>query len=123
MSTDLPGRVVGVAFAPPASVAVFERGMGLGVPILCDPELSAYRLFGFGRSGWRAFVSPTYWRRLARALSRGRRLRRPEEDPHQLGGDVVVDGQRRLRFIYRSRFPADRPSVERLAAALRVAAA
>ncbi len=116
---SLAGRVVGVAFAPPASVAMFARGLDLGVPILCDPERIAYGVFGFGRtSWWLAALRPGYYVRLARALWRGRRFSRVRQDPSQLGGDVVVDAAGRLRWVYRSRFPADRPSVAQVRVAL-----
>lgn len=116
--------MIGVAFAPPASVALFAGGLGVDVPILCDPDRVAYAQFGFGRrSGWMALIRPTYWIRLLRALRRGRRLRGVREDPHQLGGDAVLDADLRLRWIYRSRFPADRPSVVQVREALREASA
>ena len=119
---SMAGRVIGVAFAPPASVALFERGLDLGVPVLCDPDRVAYAMFGFGRrSGWSALVRPRYWWRLATAVVRGRRFGLPKEDPSQLGGDVVLDAELRLRWIYRSRFAADRPRVETVRAELRAA--
>ncbi len=118
----LDGRVVGVAFAPATSIAIFERGMNLGVPILCDPARVAYEVFGFGRRAWWiAAVQPRYWIRLIRALRRGRRFSRVRDDPKQLGGDVVLDAAGRVRWIYRSRWPADRPSVGAVRAALRAA--
>lgn len=119
----MPGSVIGVAFAAPASVAVFERTLDLGVPVLCDPDRVAYAVFGFGRrSGWSAFFHPTYWVRLATAVARGRRFGLPTEDPGQLGGDVVLDAGLRLRWIFRSRFAADRPSVDTVRTELRRAA-
>ncbi len=112
-----------MAFAPPASVAAFETGLRLPAPIVCDPEREAYRSFGFGRrGGWSALVHPVYWLRLLRALARGRRLRLPREDPHQLGGDAVLDAELRLCWIHRSRYPADRPSVRRVLEAVDEAA-
>lgn len=119
----LDGRVIGVAFAPPTSVAIVERGLDLGVPILCDPARVAYGVFGFGRgSWWLAIIHAKYWIRLGRALRHGRRFTRVRDDPHQLGGDVVLDAAGRLHWIYRSRWPADRPSVSDVRAALSTAA-
>ena len=121
--SSLPGRVIGVAFAAPVSVAIFERNLDHGVPVLCDPERVAYGVFGFGRrSGWSAFLRPTYWVRLVTAVARGRRFGLPTEDPSQLGGDAVLDADLRLRWIFRSRFAADRPCVDTVRAELRRAA-
>jgi hypothetical protein len=122
-SSSLPGRVIGVAFAAPASVALFERTLDLGVPVLCDPDRVAYGVFGFGRrAGWSALLRPTYWVRLVTAVARGRRFGLPTEDPSQLGGDVVLDADLRLQWIFRSRFPADRPRVDTVRVELRRAA-
>lgn len=120
---SLAGKVIGVAFAAPASVAIFERGLHPEVPVLCDPDRVAYTAFGFGRrSGWSALIRPTYWWRLVKAVARGRRFGLPREDAGQLGGDVVLDAELRLRWIFRSRFAADRPRVETVRAELRRAA-
>lgn len=119
----LDGRVIGVSFAPPTRVAIFERGLDLGVPILCDPARVAYGVFGFGRrSWWLAIIHAKSWIRLTRALRHGRRFTRIRDDPNQLGGDVVLDAAGRLQWIYRSRWPADRPSVGEVRAALSTAA-
>lgn len=102
---------------------MYEQRLDLGVPILCDPGRIAYSVFGFGhRSGLVAFWKPRYWARLLTALRRGRRFGRIREDPSQLGGDVVLDDQGRLCWVYRSRYPADRPTVAEVREQLRLAA-
>lgn len=35
-----------------------------------------------------------------------------EDDPHQMGGDFMLDKDSKLVFIYRSKRPNDRPSVD-----------
>ena len=46
-------RVVVVAFAPPAALQVYEGRFGLvDVPLLSDPDRSAYAAFGFGRGSF-----------------------------------------------------------------------
>ena len=52
-------------------------------------------------------------------IFRGRMPRMARDDVHQLGGDFVLDRTGRVVFEYRSRDPADRPSVSELLEALR----
>ncbi len=40
-------------------------------------------------------------------------------DSGQLGGDIIVDSNGRIRFVYRSHDPTDRPDIEALMTALR----
>ena len=49
-------------------------------------------------------------------LRAGRKLHPMVEgdDPHQLGGDVVVDSRGRLKLVYCSKTPTDRPTVGQL---------
>jgi len=116
---ELGGRVVVVTFAPPALLAAFEREMGLPFPVYGDPDRAAYEAFGLNRASVaRVWLDPRVWRSYAKLLSRGRRMHRVREDSLQLGGDVVLDADGRVRWTYRSRGPEDRPSVDELIAAL-----
>lgn len=116
---ELPGRVVVVTFAPPQLLASFEREIGLPFPVYGDPGRAAYEAFGLGRASVaRVWLDPRVWRSYAKLLGRGRRLHRLREDSLQLGGDVVLDAEGRVRWMYRSRGPEDRPSVDELVAAL-----
>ena len=116
---ELPGRVAVETFAPPALLAAFEREMDLQFPIYGDPGRAAYEAFGLGRgSVARVWLDPRVWRSYAKLVGRGRRMHAVREDTLQLGGDVVLDAEGRVRWTYRSRGPEDRPSVDELIAAL-----
>lgn len=120
----LPGRVLVVSFARPGLLAAYERELGLDLPLYTDPDRELYRELGFGRASVaRAWLDPRVWVRYADLLARGRRLHRPEQDTLQLGGDAVFDSDARLRWLYSSRGPEDRPSVDALIDALSRAAA
>ncbi|MCU0273183.1 MAG: hypothetical protein MUE34_08125 [Acidimicrobiales bacterium] len=54
----------------------------------------------------------------ARLLRQGRRLRLPQQDTRQLGGDVVVGPDGRVVEVFRPRSPDDRPSMADLLVAL-----
>jgi hypothetical protein len=117
---ELGVRVAVIAFAAPASLAAYQRRLGLDhVLVLSDPELVAYHAFGFGRgSVHRVWLDPRVWRRYVQLIRTGRRPERAHEDTLQLGGDVLVDAGGRVRWIYASRGPEDRPSVAEVRAAL-----
>lgn len=117
---ELGARTICITFAASSLLATFEREIGLHIPLYGDPHRAVYEAFGFGRASLaRVWLDPRVWMRYAKLLARGRRFTRIEQDTLQLGGDAVIDAEGRLRWIYRSRGPEDRPSVEELIAAIR----
>lgn len=117
---ELGVDVVGVSFAAEAEIARYREGLGLDVPIESDPERVRYRQLGFGRGRVaRVWLDPRVWRRYAALLRRGERLRAPEQDTLQLGGDAFVDADGRVVWVYRSKGPDDRPSFDEIRAAVR----
>jgi len=86
-------------------------------PLLLDPERAAYRAYGLERSFVRVW-SPKVMRHYTRRVLAGQKLQSIQGDPHQLGGDFVVNAAGVIRLAHRSKDPVDRPPVERLLAAL-----
>ena len=81
--------------------------------MLLDPELRAYRAFGFERGHpLRVWADPRAWWRYARIG----RLERPEGDTLQLGGDVLADAEGRIIWVRAQRGPDDRPARAEIAA-------
>jgi hypothetical protein len=115
----LNARVVCVTFAIPAMLAVFERDLARGdIALLGDPERTLYGAFGLERASVaRVWLDPRVWMRYGSLIARGRRPRPPQGDTLQLGGDALLDAEGRVRYVYRSRGPEDRPSVDDLLAA------
>ena len=120
---QLAGGLACITFAEPPLLAMFERELGLGVPLFGDPDRAAYRAFGFGRgSVRRVWLDPRVWRAYARLLAAGQRPQVNGQDTLQLGGDAVIDAAGTLTWIHRSTGPDDRPSVATVAAELAEAA-
>jgi hypothetical protein len=113
-------RVVVVAFAPSESLRGYQHRQRLDdLLVLSDPDRYAYRAFGFGRGTvLRVWLDPRVWVRYAQLVRRGRRPEPANEDTLQLGGDVLLDTDGRIAWIYRPRGPEDRPSVACIHAAL-----
>ncbi len=129
-------RAAVITFAGAGALAAFARELGdLGMPLLGDPDRSLYAAFGFGRgSVARIWLDPRAIGNDLRLRMRGRaaparlpgqdtRLPRqdtrlPRQDTLQLGGDVVLDAAGRVRWVYASRGPEDRPTVEAIIGAV-----
>jgi len=106
--TDDVGRLAG-----------YREHLGIDFPILADPDRTLYLAVGAGRGSLRRVWSPGTVALYARLLRKGRRLRRPHDDTRQLGADLLVDADGRLRRVWLPESPDVRPDVADLVAAVR----
>ncbi len=110
--------VAAITFAEVSRLPAHREHLGLPFPLLADSERTVYRRFGLDRAPlWRIY-NPGTLRLYGHLLARGRRLRRPEGDTRQLGGDFVIDPTGRLATAFRPRSPDDRPPIDDLSAAV-----
>lgn len=107
-------RVYAVTFESAARVRDYRANntVATGFPILRDPRREAYREFGLGRQGVESLANVRTLAFYARQTLRGRLPRLHASDFGQLGGDVLLDAEGSAAWIYSSREPADRPSVD-----------
>ena len=112
--------VLVVTQAKPEVLALYLSRFKWSVPLVCDPERAAYTAFGLERTGWLTFFKPRVLWGYFRGMWKGQRVRKPYtgEDVLQLGGDFILDRERKLVFAYPSADPTDRPAVADLFAAL-----
>jgi hypothetical protein len=116
-------EVIGVSFASPQMVALFLAESPMPFPVLSDTPKTAYQALGLGRTSWRSILrAGVVWRYL-KLIFGGWLPRRSSKDADvlQLGGDFVLDAQRRLVLVHRSAEPTDRPSIDCLLQAVRSA--
>lgn len=109
-------------------IVTFERGMvarayiedtHVPFPVLVDESRGLYGAYGMLRGGLLAIWGPRTWWAYVQELWQGRRplTGRAPADVHQLGGDVLIDPDGRLRLIHVGSGPGDRPSIAALLAA------
>jgi hypothetical protein len=100
-----------VAQGKPDAVTHYVSRRTWQVPIVSDPERTAYTAFGLERTSWLTFLRPRVVWGYLRGMLRGYAPWMPYagEDVLQLGGDFVLDKLRRVVFAYPSANPADRP--------------
>ena len=109
-----------VTFTRQRNLRGYRSRLALAYPVLADESRACYRAYGLGRGPWWRIWGASTLLAYGRLLRSGqRRLRRPEEDTLQLGGDFVIGRDGRLVFVYRSTGPSDRPAVDALVEAVR----
>lgn len=116
-------QVLAICHATPALAAQFLEDDPLPFPLLCDPDRTAYTAFGLARASWLRLMRPDVVLGYLRFMRQGWKPQRPSgrEDLLQLGGDFLLDAQRRLVFAHRSSDPIDRPTIAELLDAVRAA--
>ena len=108
-----------VTFDSKPVAQAYVRETNLVWPLLIDSGRSLYHAYGMGwGSAWQIYGPAAIWN-YVKLLARGRRLRRPGSDVHQLGGDVLIDPSGIVRLHYVGAGPHDRPRIADLIAAIR----
>lgn len=110
--------IVIVTFATPERLGAYKEHLALPFAVVTDVNRRLYRLLGAGRGSRRQVWSLGALVQYARLLRRGRRMRKPTEDIHQLGADAVFGRDGRLLYLSLPSTPASRPPVTELIAAL-----
>lgn len=121
---ELGGQVRVISFSSPGRVKAFLDRHPLPFPVVADPDRKAYAAFSLGKTSWSQILRPASIFRYVGLMFRGWRPHASEsgDDLMQLGGDFVLDRNRRLVFAYPSREPTDRPSSAILLRAIEQAA-
>lgn len=85
--------------------------------LYCDPHRHLYRYFGFPANAYaRVWNVETLDYYVEQKLS-GKKLPTKldeNDDPNQMGGDVIISRDGRVIWMQRSKSPTDRPSVQQL---------
>jgi peroxiredoxin len=111
-------QVLVVSFGAEFWARAWLQETQLSFPLLPDPERTAYRAYGLERAFVRVWNPKVMWHYTRRVLA-DQKLQSIQGDPHQLGGDFVIDRAGVIRLAYRRKGTVDRPPVEAPLAALR----
>lgn len=114
-------NVVTVSFGTPYWAQAWLHETQSPFPFLVDPERAAYHAYGLQSSIFRSWSPANLWF-YSKAVLQGRETFGKRGDPHQLGGDFVIDRGGIVRLAHPSREPTDRPAVADLLARVRASA-
>ena len=107
---------VAVTFESPEQARRYIEESGWPWPLLVDRDRAAYSAFGMVRGSYWNVLGLHLWPGYIRTLFRAGRpkLRRPNDDVYQLGGNALIDAEGVVRQLHRSGTPLDRPSIDEL---------
>jgi len=115
------GQVLIVSFGERAGALQWIEETHCPFDMVVDEKREIYQAFGLKKlfsKVWGTSCLVYY----AEAMLSGRSLPKPYEnihdDPHQMGGDFIVDSSRKVIFSHPSQRPSDRPSVDKLLVAI-----
>jgi peroxiredoxin len=114
----LDAQVLLISFGEAHWARAWQQETGAPFPLLLDSTRAVYRAYGLESSFVRVWSPKVMWHYTRRVLA-GQKLQSIQGDPHQLGGDFVMDAAGVIRLAHRSRDPVDRPAVETLLAAIK----
>ena len=109
--------IVTISFGTPYWANVWLQETQSPFPFLVDPERAAYRAYGLEASVFRSWSPANLWY-YSKAVLQRRETFGKRGDPHQLGGDFIIDARGIVQLSHPSRDPTDRPSMARILAVL-----
>lgn len=91
-------------------------------PYYRDPTRALYNHLGLRRSikkVWNTSTLRFYGCESAKGTPLPQSYSDIEDDPHQMGGDFILNKDLKIVFVYRSKTPSDRPGVDEVLEALK----
>lgn len=107
-------QVAVVTFANQERAELYVKETSLSWPLLLDEDRNLYQAYGMESAGWGRLAGPASMWTYLKLVAKGRKIKSPTEDVHQLGGDILIDPEGIVRLHHTSDNPADRPEVETL---------
>lgn len=109
--------VLVIGFEPERRARGWLGQTGISFPFLLDTHQEVYQAYELERSLLRSWSPRNLWSYVV-AFFKGREVHALSGDPNQLGGDFIVDQDRKLAMTYYSKDPTYRPAMDELLEAL-----
>jgi peroxiredoxin len=111
---DLNTRVFIISFGTLPALQQWMNETCGSFDVLIDRDRTVYQAYGLERSYWRSRTLRTRWFYFKARLAGKKTHDSHGDDTSQLGGDFIVDRHGKMRFVYPSHDPADRPTIDDL---------
>lgn len=111
-------NVVTVSFGTPYWAQMWLQETQSPFPFLVDAERAAYHAYGLQSSIFSSW-SPANLLYYTKAVLQKRETFGKRGDPHQLGGDFIIDPHGIIRLAHPSRDPTNRPAIPQILSTLK----
>lgn len=114
--------VVVVTFGEILGAQQWLRDTKCAFPYYTNPDATLYKMLGLKRRTepvWNCLSLSYYASALVAGVTLPKATEFGKDDPHQMGGDFIVNKSGKLLMAYHSKIPSDRPSVEMIKDALK----
>ena len=105
-------EVLVITFEEEEHALNYQSEVELGWPMVVDRSRELYDYFGMMKASFWDLWGFSTWKAYFREMLRGNMPKRAVGDIHQLGGDVLIDPEGKVRLHHISKDPADRPDIE-----------
>jgi len=106
-------RILVISFDGHEEVRLYKSRLNVSFPVASDKSCAAYRAYGLSRASFLRTWHPKTLLRYVTLLRQGHQLQKPRKgsDLSQLGADIVVDADGRVKYVHYSERPDDRPAI------------
>jgi peroxiredoxin len=111
-------NIITVSFGTPYWANVWLQETGSPFPFLVDQDRVSYATYGLESSVFRSWSPANLWY-YTKAVLQKRETFGKRGNPHQLGGDFIIDPCGKLQLAHPSKDPTDRPAIDDLLGILR----
>lgn len=116
--TAANAKLVAVFFGRREAAAAWTEQTGCeDLEVFISQDRALYKDFGLGRSLYKVWNTDSlmyFGEQLARGKTLPKFFQDCKEDVHQMGGDIIVNKQGKVAFLYRSAKSIDRPNPDTL---------
>jgi len=108
-------KIIIISYGNTEAIVKWKEETKCSFDVYRDPDRQLYDLFGLQQSIKKVWNLDTIWNYAAMKVA-GHKLHvmSSDDDPHQMGGDFVLDANGTVLLHYASKLPYDRPSIEQL---------
>lgn len=111
-------NVAAIGMGIPEMAADFRDRRDVPFPLLVDRTKQTYRALEMKRGNIWEVMGPPNWPRYIKGILSGHGVDKPQQDPLQMGGVLVVDNDGRVTYEFRSSVAAENPPVDEVLGAL-----